>query len=115
MQFTNHMHQRMSQRGCTKSMVEFALSEGSVRGDKYIINRKTTQKYLSNIDNKIKNLRWRLQEKNQTSYQEILNELHELQKSRRIALKILDKGGITVVLDGEDLITTYNINSFKRC
>ena len=112
MQFTNHMHQRMSQRGCTKSMVEFALSEGSVRGDKYIINRKTTQKYLSDIDNKIKNLRWILQEKNQTSYQETLNEL---QKSRRIALKILDKGGITVVLDGEDLITTYNINSFKRC
>ncbi|WP_228254373.1 hypothetical protein [Acinetobacter sp. WCHA55] len=102
----------MSQRGCTKSMVEFTLSEGSVRGDKYILNRKTTQKYLSDIDNKIKNLRWILQEKNQTSYQEILNEL---QKSRRIALKILDKGGITVVLDGEDLITTYNINSFKRC
>ena len=112
MQFTNNMHQRMSQRGCTKSMVEFTLSEGSVRGDKYILNRKTTQKYLSDIDNKIKNLRWILQEKNQTSYQEILNEL---QKSRRIALKILDKGGITVVLDGEDLITTYNINSFKRC
>lgn len=112
MQFTNHMHQRMSQRGCTKSMVEFTLSEGSVRGDKYILNRKTTQKYLSDIDNKIKNLRWILKEKNQTSYQEILNEL---QKSRRIALKILDKGGITVVLDGEDLITTYNINSFKRC
>ncbi|WP_034708169.1 hypothetical protein [Acinetobacter bereziniae] len=112
MQFTNHMHQRMSQRGCTKSMVEFTLSEGSVRGDKYILNRKTTQKYLSDIDNKIKNLRWILQEKNQTSYQETLNEL---QKSRRIALKILDKGGITVVLDGEDLITTYNINSFKRC
>ena len=112
MQFTNHMHQRMSQRGCTKSMVEFTLSEGSVRGDKYILNRKTTQKYLSDIDNKIKNLRWILQEKNQTSYQETLNEL---QKSRRIALKILDKGGITVVLDGEDLITTYNRNSFKRC
>ena len=112
MQFTNHMHQRMSQRRCTKSMVEFTLSEGSVRGDKYILNRKTTQKYLSDIDNKIKNLRWILQEKNQTSYQETLNEL---QKSRRIALKILDKGGITVVLDGEDLITTYNINSFKRC
>lgn len=112
MQFTNHMHQRMSQRGCTKSMVEFTLSEGSVRGDKYILNRKTTQKYLSDIDNKIKKLRWILKEKNQTSYQEILNEL---QKSRRIALKILDKGGITVVLDGEDLITTYNINSFKRC
>ncbi|CAM9312844.1 Coil containing protein [Acinetobacter bereziniae] len=93
-------------------MVEFTLSEGSVRGDKYILNRKTTQKYLSDIDNKIKNLRWILQEKNQTSYQETLNEL---QKSRRIALKILDKGGITVVLDGEDLITTYNINSFKRC
>ena len=68
--------------------------------------------YFSDIDNKIKNLRWILQEKNQTSYQETLNEL---QKSRRIALKILDKGGITVVLDGEDLITTYNINSFKRC
>lgn len=67
---------------------------------------------MSDIDNKIKNLRWILKEKNQTSYQEILNEL---QKSRRIALKILDKGGITVVLDGEDLITTYNINSFKRC
>ena len=93
-------------------MVEFTLSEGSERGDKYILNRKTTQKYLSDIDNKIKNLRWILQEKNQTSYQETLNEL---QKSRRIALKILDKGGITVVLDGEDLITTYNINSFKRC
>lgn len=43
------------------------------------------------------------------------SELEALQERRRIALKVLDKGGITVVFEADRLITTYNTNSFKRC
>lgn len=43
------------------------------------------------------------------------SELEILQERRRIALKILDKIGITVVFDADRLITTYNTNSFKHC
>jgi hypothetical protein len=33
---------------------------------------------------------------------------------RKELLKIMDKGGITVVVNDDTLITAYNTNSYKR-
>ena len=37
-----------------------------------------------------------------------LRKLEMLQEEQRLLKKILDKGGVVVVADGETLITTYN-------
>jgi hypothetical protein len=39
-----------------------------------------------------------------------LLHIRNLNKSRSTILKILDKGGVTLVIMGEFLITTYNTN-----
>lgn len=33
---------------------------------------------------------------------------------RKELLKIMDKGGVSVVINNETLITAYNTNSYKR-
>ena len=82
---TQHCLARMSQRGLTKKLLELVCEFGKPTGDKLILNKKTTQKLISEIDNLRKEL-----------------------------LRILDKGGITVVVDNDALITTYNTNSYTR-
>lgn len=113
---TNHLIQRMSQRGHTKAMIELALLCGELSGDKCIANRKNTQKLIDSTDKSIKKLMAIKQKNMQLASAHLVDsELKVLQERRRIALKILDKGGITVVFDADRLITTYNTNSFKRC
>ncbi|MCV2352641.1 DUF4258 domain-containing protein [Paucibacter sp. B2R-40] len=82
MNATHHIKQRMAQRGISKAMVDLALEQGRIEGDKHVIDRK-----------------------------EALKRLRELDAERRVLTKILDKGGIAVVSEGESLITTYNRNS----
>jgi hypothetical protein len=43
-----------------------------------------------------------------------LRLLKELDAARKDLLKIIDKGGIALVLEGDSLITTYNYNSYRR-
>ncbi|WP_347456088.1 hypothetical protein ABEF89_00560 [Acinetobacter thermotolerans] len=38
--------------------------------------------------------------------------IRQLQKLRKTALKLMDKGGISVVVDNGNLITTYNTDSY---
>jgi hypothetical protein len=79
MQQTQHLQQRMSQRGISREMVELVLTHGVPDQDKYVLGRK-----------------------------EALRLLEDFQRSERLLKKILDKGGVVVVADGDALITTYN-------
>ncbi len=82
MQQTRHIKQRMSQRGISQDMVNLVLTHGVIEGDKYVVGRK-----------------------------EALARLRELDNERRLVIKILDKGGVEVVTENNQLITTYNRNS----
>jgi len=82
---TIHCQARMSQRGLPKKLLDLVLEFGKDKGDKLILNKKATQKVIDEIDT-----------------------------IRKELLRIMDKGGVTVVLDNDSLITAYNTNSYKR-
>lgn len=82
---TDHMRQRMKQRGIDSEMIDLVLQFGSSEGDKFLLNRK-------NID--------RL--------------LMEFRKVAQSLEKMKARGGVCVVSIGESLITTYDLNSYKR-
>lgn len=80
MQKTKHAETRQSQRGISSNMVQYALRHGKEGKSSRIIFGK----------------------------QEALERLKELQEEERLVKKILDKGGVVVVAEGELIITTYN-------
>jgi len=82
---TKHCQVRMSQRGLPKRLLDLVLEYGKDSGEKLILNRKTAQKVINEID-----------------------------AIRKELLKVMDKGGVTIVFDNNALITTYNTNSYKR-
>ena len=82
---TQHSLARMSQRGLPKRLIDLVCEFGKEQGDKFILNKKSTQKMINELDSMRKEL-----------------------------LKIIDKGGITVVVNEDTLITAYNTNSYKR-
>ena len=82
---TKHCQARMSQRGLPKKLLDLVLEFGKDNGDKLILNKKATQQVINEIDTMRKEL-----------------------------LRIMDKGGVTIVINDETLITAYNTNSYKR-
>ena len=85
MKKTNHFMKRMSQRGVTKAMIEYALEYGTIDGDKFVVNKKL-----------------------------ILQHRQELQKKLAVTSKLLDKGVIVVITENDYLITTYHTDSRKN-
>jgi hypothetical protein len=79
MQLTRHSQFRMSQRGISQRLVAFALQHGRVEGDRYVLDRR-----------------------------EALRVVESLQADLRVAMHVLDKGGITVVEDHGNVVTTWN-------
>ncbi len=98
--FTNHVKHKMSQRGIRKNLLDIALIYGVLKADKVILNKKRCDTFLKKIDNYRRKTR---QKGNQIHHQ-------SLEETHSILLKIRDKGGITLVIVGETLITTYNTN-----
>lgn len=84
MQRTAHSLMRMNQRGITGDMVELAFDYGEPDGDKIVLSIKACRR--------------------------LIEELKQQQKKLERALK---KGGITIVSEGDALITTYRANSFS--
>ncbi len=82
---TNHFKSRMSQRGLPKKVIDLVLEFGKNEGDKLFLDRKETQKIIYQIDN-----------------------------IRNTLLKVMDKGGVAVVVEDEILITTYNLDKKNR-
>ncbi|HTF69073.1 MAG TPA: DUF4258 domain-containing protein [Edaphobacter sp.] len=79
MKRTKHFQERMSQRGVSEDMVKFVLKYGTTDQDKYVLARR-----------------------------EALMLLDGIRRQERVLKKILDKGGVVVVAEGNSLITTYN-------
>ena len=79
--YTNHALARMNQRGITKEMIELTLEYGRLAKDKIVFNKKHI---LQLLDRVTKTLKSKL-------------------------LKLLDKGGLVVVLgDNTEIVTVYN-------
>lgn len=79
MHVTHHCKARQSQRGISLNMIDYVLTHGSLENDKIILGKKEAKQRLA-----------------------------DLERERRLLLKIADKGGVVVVADGDALITTYN-------
>ena len=82
---TNHFQARMSQRGLPKEVIDLVLEFGKYEGDKLFLDKKETQRIIYQIDN-----------------------------LRNTLLKVMDKGGVAVVVEDETLITTYNLDKKNR-
>lgn len=78
---TIHAGQRMTQRGITGVMVDLALEWGELQGDKCVLDKSVA-----------------------------LERLERLKQEQRALLRVIDKGGLVVVTEGESIITTYNCN-----
>jgi hypothetical protein len=92
--------QKMSQRGIHKTLLDIVLIHGSVQKDKIILNKKSCDRFIRKLDKQIKKVKL------------LGNVLHisRLNSYRTTLLKIRDKGGVTLVVMGDTLITIYNTN-----
>jgi diphthamide biosynthesis methyltransferase len=88
----------MSQRGIYKELLDMVLIYGIVKKDKVILNKKNCEKVLTKLDNYYKRV---------DRFGSCIH-IKNLNRYRSIILKILDKGGVTLVIVGDRLITTYN-------
>lgn len=79
MHTTHHCKARQSQRGISLNMVDYVLTHGALENDKIVLGKKEAKQRLA-----------------------------DLEREKRLLLKIADKGGVVVVAEGEALITTYN-------
>lgn len=79
MRLTLHSRHRMSQRGIPQRLVAFALRYGRIEGDRHILDRRETRRVVD-----------------------------ALREELRLAMHVLDKGGVTVVEDNGGVITTWN-------
>ncbi len=81
MTVSNHCIKRMNQRAINQEMVELVFEFGEYIKDRIILSRKR------------------------------LKELIKTEKQYRASLlKMLDKGGVTVVVDEDTIITAYRCN-----
>lgn len=76
---TLHINQRIRQRGITNRMIELTLEYGTVQADKVKLGTKRIKKLLR-------------------THKHLKADL----------LKVMDKGGVIVVVSGAAMITAYN-------
>ncbi|MEQ1073628.1 DUF4258 domain-containing protein [Acinetobacter pittii] len=81
----NHFMKRAKQRGITYRMVQFALKYGEVKGERSFINKKILDDLINNLT-----------------------------KELMAAKRLRDKGGIVIVSDKENLITTFDFDSYRK-
>lgn len=79
MRTTHHCKARQSQRGISLKMIDYVLTHGALEQDKFVLGLKEARQRLA-----------------------------DLEREKRLLMKITDKGGVVVVAEGETLITTYN-------
>jgi hypothetical protein len=79
MRFTLHSRHRMAQRGIPQRLVDFTLRHGRIEGDRHVLDRRETKRLVKS-----------------------------LQEDLRVAMHVLDKGGVTVVEEDGGVITTWN-------
>jgi len=82
MHITQHADRRMNQRGISRRLIEFTLRHGRVEGDKYVLDRNASRRLIDALEEEL-----------------------------RLAKKVLDKGGVTVVEGDDVVITAYNAST----
>jgi hypothetical protein len=82
---TRHMMSRMNHRGIGKDLVDLVLEYGECQQDKYVLNRNSLERLLS-----------------------------ELRDLERTVIRAIGKRGVVVVEDEGQLITTYTAKSYDR-
>ena len=82
---TRHVQTRMSQRGINQEMMYLARKFGSESGDRIVLSRKAAQAVVRELDH----LRGKL-------------------------LKIVDKGGLVIVTDEGELISTWRLPPWRE-
>lgn len=113
MKQTKHFKQRINSRGITKSHIDFTLEYGDVNGDKLVTNRKNVKYLLGEIKFRIAKLRCLKRKFGNFAVSSLIaKKLAKLEQDKAVALKVLDKGGVTVVCAGGKLITAYDTNSY---
>lgn len=82
---TKHCQKRMSQRGITNEMIQLTVDHGAIDQDKYVLSKSGAQKLLE-----------------------------ELRQQERALKKVIDKGGVTVLQEGDAAVTTYRVESVRH-
>lgn len=115
MKQTYHFEQRMAQRGITYAMMRFTLDNGAVDGDKFVTTKKMVRGMVSSMNNRITRLS-RLRKKfKHLGVSKLINKaIDRLIEQKKIALKVIAKGGIVIVVDNAALITAYDVDSYKK-
>jgi hypothetical protein len=75
----------MNQRGIPRRLVEFTLRHGRVEGDRHVLDRHESRRIIAALTEEL-----------------------------RLAKRIMDKGGVTVVEGNDTVITTYNVDAPLR-
>jgi len=82
---TKHFKERKKQRGVSDRMIDLVIQYGELRKDKVILGKKNTGLLL-----------------------------HDLKNHKSELLKILDKGGLVVVVQEDTMITTYQFRGYTH-
>ena len=82
---TAHADARMNQRGITRNVMDLVIAHGDPRGDKIVLSRKRASKLIR-------------------EYKQALQDLQAVEK----------KGGVTAIMAGNTLITSYRTASYVR-
>lgn len=90
MQQTRHFKQRLSQRGVTRKMVDFTLDYGKVDGDRWVLDRKNTDRMIEQLENELRVAK-KIRDKGGTI---VITE--ELQKITRLSRLIIEKVAIKI-------------------
>ena len=115
MKKTRHFDQRSNSRGINSAMTNFTLKFGHVNNDKIFLNRQLVTKEIENLKHSQNRLQKLLKKfKTFTVAYLIKKLLNQTKQDLATAKKILDKGGVVVVADGEMLISVYDYESHNR-
>ena len=85
MHVTQHAHDRMTQRGLSRRLVDFTLRHGRVEGDRHVLDRNESRRLID-----------------------------ELEEELRLAPRVHGRGGVAVVDSGDTLITAYHVTNKPR-
>jgi len=112
---TYHFEKRIAQRGISRAMVKWTIDNGEIKGDKFITTRKMIRSIISKMNARITKLdRLKTKFKHFNVARLIDKARNRLLVQKKIALKILEKGGVVVVVDNAALITAYDVDSYKK-
>lgn len=112
---TYHFERRIAQRGISQAMVDWTIDHGKIKGDKYVTTRRMIRSIVCKMNARINKLsRLKAKFKHFNVAKLIDKARNRLLAQKKIALKILAKGGVTVVVDNAALITAYDVDSYKK-